>query len=602
VAEAMRGKANSGEYRVISKDGEVRWLYIRRHPIWDEQEERIVRFLGVAQDVTERRLAEDAERDQRLLAEALRHTAAAVNSTLNLDEVLDRILSQVASVMPHDSSTVMLIESGIAQVARCRGYAERGLEEAVLSARLPLARTRNLQRMFETQHPFPIPDTREYPHWMLAPETEWIRSQIAAPILVEGQVIGFVSLNSATPGVFADVHGFRLQAFADQAAIALQNARLYEAVRRHANELELHVAERTAELERERAQLQTILDGMGEGVTGILVDENLQVQRRYINQAMFRLLGATAEEFDPRRHQSAQMDQDEVTKNVEMIDQIVLERGLWQGEVRLRHQNGNEFDAALTVTRVDGTDGRVIGMVTIIRDISQEKALQDQRARFVAHASHELRTPITNLKTRLYLMRKQPEKIDEHLTVVEQVTERMKKLVEDLLDLSRLERGAIPLRREELNLSSLIAEVIRVQQPEAERKHIHLASDLPSTPLNILADQERITQVITNLVTNAINYTPEGGAIRVYASAEMTNGADYAVLHVQDSGVGIASDHLPHIFQPFYRVGDRAGGTGLGLSITREIVEMHGGHIQVESEVGHGTHFSLRFALGETER
>jgi signal transduction histidine kinase len=238
-------------------------------------------------------------------------------------------------------------------------------------------------------------------------------------------------------------------------------------------------------------------------------------------------------------------------------------------------------------------------LVTIIRDISQEKALQDQRARFVAHASHELRTPITNLKTRLYLMRKQPEKLDEHLTVVEQVTERMKKLVEDLLDLSRLERGTIPLNREELNLSRLIAEVVGVQQPEAERKHIVLASDLPSTPLNILADQERMTQVITNLVTNAINYTPEGGAIHVYASSERNNGTDYAVVHVQDSGVGIASDHLPHIFQPFYRVGDKAGGTGLGLSITREIVEMHGGHILVESEVGHGSRFSLKFALAQ---
>jgi signal transduction histidine kinase len=104
-------------------------------------------------------------------------------------------------------------------------------------------------------------------------------------------------------------------------------------------------------------------------------------------------------------------------------------------------------------------------------------------------------------------------------------------------------------------------------------------------------------QVITNLVTNAINYTASGGTVRVVTSA---HGNGEACVQVEDTGIGIASDHLPHIFQPFYRVGDKPGGTGLGLSISREIVEMHRGTIMVESEVGRGSRFTLLFALQPT--
>ncbi len=523
---------------------------IQQQPVSKYQLELLNLYGSTIGHLCTRKRTEAAERDQRQLAEALRDTAAAINSTLELDTMLDRLLVQVERVIPYDASTIMLIEDGYANVARFR-------------------------------------------NWRMRPETEWIKSHIGAPIQVEGAVIGFLSISSATPGRFTQDQTDRLKAFADQAAIAIQNAHLYAAVRRHADELEHRVAERTLELERERAQLQTILDGMGEGVTGILFDENQRIQRRYINKALFELLGYSAEELDPIMVQASALSKEELLQRASAVDRTVVERGAWRGESRLRRKNGTAFDAYFNINRVDGPDGKMIGMVTIIRDISQEKALQDQRARFVAHASHELRTPITNLKTRLYLMHRQPEKLNEHLAVVEEVTERMKKLVEDLLDLSRLERGAIPLRQEYLELQNVIMNVIRVQQPEADRKTIKLTCDLAPNALYIYADRERIIQVITNLVTNAINYTPEGGSVHIVAESD-SNG--HAIVYVEDTGVGIAPDHLPHIFQPFYRVGDAAEGTGLGLSITWEIVEMHQGSIAVESELGRGSRFTLTFA------
>jgi PAS domain S-box-containing protein len=566
---------------------------LQRQPIPRYQLELLSLYGSTIGHLCTRKRAEAAEHDQRQLAEALRDTAAAINSTLELDTMLDRLLIQVERVIPNDASTIMLIEGGYAHMARFRGYEERGLAVAVSGVHLSLADTPNLRAMAQTGQPFVIASVEEYPDWRLAPETAWIKSHVGAPIQIEGLVIGFLSISSATPGRFTQAQAERLKAFADQAAIAIQNARLYDAVRRHADELEQRVAARTAELEAERAQLRAILDAMSEGVTGVIFDKDLQVERRFINEAFHQLFGYTAEEWTPYLVRSTQQSESSYRQLLQAADDSVMRLGIWHGEPRLRRRDGTEFDASMTSTRVTARDGQIVGIVTVFRDISQEKALQDQRSRFVAYASHELRTPITNLKTRLYLMRRQPEKLDEHLVVVEEVTERMKTLVEDLLDLSRLERGIIPLKRQTLDVQGVIMDVIRVQRPEAERKDITLTCEFPSDPLYINADRERITQVITNLVTNAIHYTAPGGSVHV--TAESNSDGDI-VVYVEDTGVGIAPDHLPHIFQPFYRVDESADGTGLGLSITREIVELHQGRISVESEIGRGSCFALRFA------
>lgn len=348
------------------------------------------------------------------------------------------------------------------------------------------------------------------------------------------------------------------------------------------------------QLAYERAQLGAILDSMGEGV---IYDEKLQT--RYINQALTHLSGYTIEEWQGYLHP---LKSDTLTaEDFEALNQAIYDAvdrlGIWRGELRLRRKDGSEFDAGLTCTEVTGADGEVVGAVTIIRDISVEKALQEQKSRFVANASHELRTPITNLKTRLYLLRKQPEKMDYHLQVIEDVTGRMQRLVEDMLDVSRFERGLIPLYRQEVILQKLVSRVVEVQRAEAERKHIHLICQLPPAPLRVFVDPERVTQVITNLVVNAINYTPEEGFVFVYAASE---GEDRAAIHIRDTGVGIAPDQLQQVFQPFFRASQGvSGGTGLGLTIVKDIVELHGGTIDVESRVGLGSRFSVKLTLSE---
>jgi len=193
--------------------------------------------LGISRDITERRRTEEAEREQRMLAEALRDTAAALNSSLNFDEILERVLANVDRVVPHDTADIMLIESGVAHIARSRGYSERG-EDHLVGLRFTVADVPNLRRMAETGQPVVIADAHADPQWVVFPETRWIRSYVGAPIRVKEQVIGFLNLDSATPGFFTTAHAERLQAFADQAATALDNARLLAESRQRLRVLE----------------------------------------------------------------------------------------------------------------------------------------------------------------------------------------------------------------------------------------------------------------------------------------------------------------------------------------------------------------------------
>jgi PAS domain S-box-containing protein len=552
--------------------------------------ETIVNQASVA--IVKARLYE-AERDQRVLAEALRDTAAAVNSTLDFDGVLDHILANVGRVAPYDAANLMLIEDGVARIARRYPVPQEPAEREWLSrVRLPVAEMVNLGYAVETGQPLAIADTHDYPGWIALTPTKWIRSHATAPILREDKVIGLLTLDSATPGFFTQVHAERLQTFADQVGIAIYNAQLFEDIQRHAAELEQRVQERTRQLEQRRLQLQAILDSIGEGV---IYDEKLEA--KYINLALTQLTGYSPGEFTGYLDllRSSQHTEAEFAEFTRGIFEAVDHHGIWRGDLRLRRKDGSEFDAALTATQVRDAEGQTVGAVTVIRDISQEKALQAQKDRFIANASHELRTPLANVKTRLYLLQRQPEKAEQHLQILNRVADGMAELVESLLDVSRFQRGVIPLHRHEVVLQDIINDVVMVQQAETERKHIQLRAELYPEPLAVVADPQRMAQVVTNLVNNAINYTPEGGHIWVELEPDPDEPDRRVVMRVRDTGIGIKPGLLSQVFEPFFRANeDVSTGTGLGLTIAREIVKLHEGHIGVDSEVGKGSVFWVK--------
>jgi PAS domain S-box-containing protein len=223
-------------------------------------------------DITERQRIAEAEHDQRMLAEALRDTAATVNSTLNLDEVLDRILTNIGRVVPHDAANITLLDGGVARVVRQHGYDHYGLEDFVLALQLKAEDYPSLRRMMETHQPLRVSDTQTDPEWATFDTSAVMRSYVGSPVCWEGQVIGFLNLQSTEPDFFTPAHAERLRAFADQAALAISNARLYAEVHRYTNELEQRVTDRTVDLSVRNAVAETLSSSldMGEMLNGVL--------------------------------------------------------------------------------------------------------------------------------------------------------------------------------------------------------------------------------------------------------------------------------------------------------------------------------------------
>jgi signal transduction histidine kinase len=218
---------------------------------------------------------------------------------------------------------------------------------------------------------------------------------------------------------------------------------------------------------------------------------------------------------------------------------------------------------------------------------------------FLADASHELRSPLTAIRANVETVRRgldaDPAERDETLRIVEREVDRMGRLVDDLLTLARADAGQEPLR-ERLSLDVLLLEVYHQQRALAGRVRLNLGE---FEPVEIDGDQDRLKQLLLNLVDNALRHTPDGGTVTL----DLTRTDREAIIRVRDTGAGIAPEHLPHIFERFYRIDSarsrEAGGTGLGLAISQEIAEAHGGRIEVESTLGAGTTFRVILPASE---
>jgi PAS domain S-box-containing protein len=270
-------------------------------------------------------------------------------------------------------------------------------------------------------------------------------------------------------------------------------------------------------------------------------------------------------------------------------------------------------------------DQRVLGTVTVLRDITRLRELDRLKSKFVSNVSHELRTPLTNIKMYVSLLKSgKAEKRARYLEVIERESNRLGMLIEDILSLSSLEARETPPQRMLMVVGEIVESVLSVHQPQAESKAIDLSAQVaPSLPL-IKADRNQIIQMLTNLVSNALNYTPEEGSVRVSAfqvqvtqgMANVVHGAEgemgekatlalplggvrdgmWIAIRVSDTGIGIPTEDLERVFDRFYRGRvENLGipGTGLGLPIVREILDLHKGHVFVESEEGVGSTFTV---------
>ena len=237
--------------------------------------------------VIQRQKAETAEREQRILAEALRDTSQTLSSTLDYGEVLDHILTTVGRVVPHDAATITLIDEGFAHVVRSLGYDKHTSNREIMGVKLPLVETTNLRQMLETKQPVVVYDTHSYMGWKRLGATDWLRSNVGAPILIYGEVIGFILLDSQIPGFFTPAHAERLEAFANQAALAIHNARLLQQAREE-------IAERKR-AEEELRQSENRYRTVVESQTEFIVRWKPNGVRTFVNDTYCRYFGVTPE-------------------------------------------------------------------------------------------------------------------------------------------------------------------------------------------------------------------------------------------------------------------------------------------------------------------
>lgn len=338
-----------------------------------------------------------------------------------------------------------------------------------------------------------------------------------------------------------------------------------------------------SDMAAEKNKVETILLYMTDGVVAFNADGELI----HINPAAMKLLSVTEENVGSFDELFARLGTDFTIGQFLYLFKEPVERSIDYGD---RH-----FMAYLAPLV---SENKVGGVVAVFQDYTKQQKLDNARREFVANVSHELRTPITVVKSyaeTLMDYREHDETEEHFLTVIDSETDRMTRLINDLLTLSRLDNRT-ELKKTEFSLTELLRSVCERLSIEAGEHRQTLVQEIGDVPL-MTADRDRIEQVVINIIGNALKYTPDGGTVRVSCKAD----GDRAHLTVSDSGIGIPAEDLPRIFERFYRV-DKArsraqGGTGLGLAIAKEIVDAHGGDIRIESAEGKGTSVYITLPL-----
>ncbi len=343
----------------------------------------------------------------------------------------------------------------------------------------------------------------------------------------------------------------------------------------------------TQALQEERALLHAILQRMEEAV--LVADEHgALVLANPAAHNLFQL---------PANYQRRRLTELSLPFQLLELAQRALRTGTTHmGEVQVLHPQERLLDAyAVPLTVGDSS----VGVLLVARDLTELKRLEKLRQDFVANVSHELRTPIATLRSlaEALLMggKDDSEARDRFLSAIAEEAERMGRLIENLLTLARVEAGRQLWRKQPVSVAEVAQQVLNRLRPAAEGKGLTMLCRI-ADDLTVVADPDALTQILFNLVDNAVKYTLQGSVV-VEAEQVATPDGEQIAIHVRDTGIGIPPEHLPHIFERFYRV-DKArsrqlGGFGLGLSIAKHLAESQGGRITVQSEVGKGSTFTL---------
>jgi len=490
----------------------------------------------------------------------------ALTQELDQEKLLARILRISIEMLAGQAGLIALKETDGWRVATAHGIAP-----AFLSYLTPLLAEENVREL----------DVREL-NRMLKELTYTasmgILNGTGLPLAAHGQVIGVIFIFRNYPDLFTPNDRILLQSFADQAAIAVFNARLY------------------GQISYEKQRLDALLDSAADGI--LILNADHTVER--CNLSFEKLFGEPRDQIVGKNHseiidwakdpQGKTLDEAEtdgwpLTSNATLYVEGDLERPL-----------PPPLAVGVTYAPLLSKDGKLRNIIVAVRDITHFRTADQIKATFISIVSHELRTPVALIKGYASTLRRDDAKwdkstINDSLAVIEEEADRLSKMIDDLLDASRLQAGGMNINKADVSLpilSKRVAERLATQS----KKHT-IVTDFPEKFPIILADETRIEQVIVNLVSNSLKYAPQG-EIKISGQGR----PEQVVICVSDEGPGIEARDLPHIFDRFYRstkAVKHTKGAGLGLYLARAIVEAHGGRIWTDPKPDSGARicFSL---------
>ena len=504
---------------------------------------------------------------RQLLFKAIRDLAGPLFLDVPLDVALRRMADTARKlvqakyaaigVLGNEGNTIRFLSSGLApgQHRNLKCPPNKGIIRLITEER------KSLRLADLTSHP----NSAGFP-----PGHIKMKTFLGAPIIYRGRVFGnFYLTEKKNNQPFTKEDEVLLNHFTAIVSVAIENRRLFELI------------------DQERNQSAAILSSMDEGI--IVSDSSGCVL--LLNPAAERFCNCRSEEIVGR-------DVGEILPlSSQVVAQILQAKRNDQVPKELRVSTADKV-FLVDVSPITDKRGQLLGTVRTMKDITELARIDEMKTEFISIVSHEFRTPLTSIKGYVDLILEGDtgeinETQREFLGIAHDETNRLAVLVNDLLDVSRIEAGRIKLEMEPLAIGEMINAAIISLQPQATEKAVEVTAHLSEMSLHIKGDRDRINRIILNLLSNAIKYNKQGGKIDIVVSRDKS----MVQVDVADTGVGISEADIPMLFAKFYKAGATAavsaGGTGLGLFIAKSLVELHGGRIWVKSEEGKGSTFSF---------
>lgn len=504
--------------------------------------------------------------------------ARSITEELDLGTLLARIVRVSAEMLAGHAGLIALREAG----GGWRIASDYGIHQAFLKYLTPL-----MADIPDHGDParFALPEVNRRLQRITQAASMGLLTSVGLPLIARREVVGVIFIFRSYHGTFSAEDRALLQSFADQAAIAVSNARLYTQVM------------------QQKQHLDAILESSADGI--FILDPRLQFDR--FNRACSRITGYAAEEVVGRPHaEIIRWKRREPGMSLEeaeaggwpLSDQAAL---YVEGE--LINRAGGTIPVGITYAPTVNPDGTLLGIVANLRDITKFREAEEVKSTFISIVSHELRTPVALIKGYVGTLRREdahwdPAVVRDSLAVIEEESDRLASLIDDLLDASQLQAGALTLNRTEVAIDRLAERLAERFRTQSERHEFALdfAAEFPV----VYGDEERLTQVLSNLISNSVKYSPEGGTVTISGRKK----AGDVVVCVSDEGPGFAPEDVPRVFDRFYRAPEasrRTKGAGLGLYLAKAVVEAHGGRIWIDDRLRRGARICFSLPLANAQ-